>query len=42
LNTTPTLPKSLRNRPEQFSQVVSASSLKAWTASKRLSHSVHA
>jgi hypothetical protein len=29
LNTTPTLPNSLRNRPEHFSQVLSASSLKA-------------
>jgi hypothetical protein len=42
LNTTPTLPNTLRNRPEHFSHVVSASSLKACTTSKRLLHSVHA
>jgi hypothetical protein len=42
LNTTPTELNSLRNRPEHFGQVVSASSVKAWTASNLLSHSVHA
>ena len=42
LNTTPTLPKSLRSRPLHSGQVVSAASLKACTASNRLLHSVHA
>jgi hypothetical protein len=42
LNTTPTLPNSLRSRPLHFGHSVSASSLNACTASNRLSHSVHA
>jgi hypothetical protein len=41
LNTTPTELKRLRSRPEQRSQVVSASSVKACTMSKRSSHAVH-
>jgi hypothetical protein len=42
LNTTPTELNSLRSRPEHCGQLVSASSVKAWTASNRLSHSVQA
>jgi hypothetical protein len=38
----PTELNSLRNRPEHCGQVVSASSVKACTASKRSPHSVHA
>ena len=42
LNTTPTLPNSLRSRPLHSVHVVSAASLKACTASNRFPHSVHA
>ncbi|COX51645.1 Uncharacterised protein [Mycobacterium tuberculosis] len=41
LNTTPTALNSLRSRPEHRSHVVSASSVKACTTSKRLAHWVH-
>jgi hypothetical protein len=42
LNTTPTEPKTLRSRPSsQAGQSVSASSVKAWTASCGSSQEVH-
>jgi hypothetical protein len=42
LNTIPTEPKTLRSRPPHVSHTVSASSVKDWTASKALPHSVQA
>jgi hypothetical protein len=42
LNTTPTLPKSLRSRPSHFGHSVNASSLNDCTTSNLLSHAVHA
>ncbi|EHI14450.1 hypothetical protein KEK_03411 [Mycolicibacterium thermoresistibile ATCC 19527] len=42
MNTTPTLPKIFRSRPEHFLHVVNASSVNACTASNRSPHSVHA
>jgi hypothetical protein len=42
LNTTPTALNTLRNRPWQTGQTVSASSLKLCTCSKACPHSVQA
>ncbi|MDA4088903.1 hypothetical protein MHAS44199_25005 [Mycolicibacterium hassiacum DSM 44199] len=42
MNTTPTLPNTLRSRPSHCGQVVSDSSLNDCTTSNRWSHSVHA
>jgi hypothetical protein len=40
LNTTPTALNTLRNRPPQTGQTVSASSVKLWNCSKAWSQSV--
>ena len=42
LKTTPTALKTLRSAPPQAGQVVSAGSVKLWTASSRSSHAVQA